>query len=112
MPPPYNTQINALMPVAARSDAAGAAPPGPLTVPGPDGWSFSSANRIPNQAPPGTYTGAIPTPPTDFATQQFPYQTGQQTHEYHQMLQLLQQQGVPPAQLNQLLQMLYMRGRT
>lgn len=101
--------INALaMPIMARSDRAGAAPPGPLNQPGE--WSFGSFNRIPNYSPPGTYTGAIPTPDPASGQQQFP--TGQASAAYGHAMQLLHQQGVPPAQINQLLQILYQRGRT
>lgn len=97
-----------LMPVASRSDAAGAAPPGPLNQQGE--WSFGSFNRIPNYNPPGTYTGALPTPDPASGQQQFP--TGEAHAAYGRAVQLLLQQGVPPAHIDRLLQTIYMRGRT
>lgn len=101
--------INALaMPIMARSDSAGPASSGPITQQGE--WSFGNFNRIPRYNPPGTYIGAIPTPDPATGQQQFP--TGDAFAGYHRAMQLLQQQGVPPAQLNQLLQILYQRGRT
>jgi hypothetical protein len=105
MPEPNNALM---LPIMALSDSAGPAPPGPLNQPGE--WSFGSFNRIPNYNPPGTYTGAIPAPDPSAGQQQFP--TGEQHAAYGRAMQLLQQQGVPPAQINQLLQILYQRGRT
>lgn len=100
---------NALTPVAARSDATGGvAPPGPLNQQGE--YSFGSFNRIPNYSPPGTYTGAIPTPDPASGQQRFP--TGESSAAYGRAMQLLHQQGVPPQHINQLLQILYQRGRT
>lgn len=59
---------------------------------------------LPNVSPPSTYTGAIPTPPADYAAT-----TGNLPHDYYQMQQLMNQAGPNNQQLNRLLQLLYLR---
>jgi hypothetical protein len=59
---------------------------------------------LPNVSPSGTYTGAIPTPPTDYAAT-----TGNLPHDYYQMQQMMNQAGPNNQRLNQLLQLLYLR---
>jgi hypothetical protein len=79
------------------SDSGGTPASGPVPS-GSPGWSFGDFQQLPTAPPQQTYTGAIPTPPND----------------YYQMQQLMNQHGPNNPQLNQLLQLLYLRhqGRT
>ena len=99
------------IPVRALSDTTGGvAPPGPLNQQGE--YSYGSFNRLPNYSPPGTYTGALPTPDPESGQQRFP--TGESSAAYGRALELLSQQsgGKDAQRIRQLLQILYQRGRT
>lgn len=59
---------------------------------------------LPNASPPSTYTGAIPTPPSDYAAT-----TGVLPHDYYQAQQFMNQAGPDNPLLNQVLQLLALR---
>jgi hypothetical protein len=73
------------------------------------GWSFGNFQQLPTTPPQQTYTGAIPTPPSNYAAT-----VGNLPHDYYQMQQLMNQAGPNDPRLNQLLQLLYLQrqGRT
>jgi hypothetical protein len=72
-------------------------------------YSFGSVYQLPRFNPPGTYTGAIPTPPTDTGST-----TLQLPHDYYNAISLLKQNGQYTPQMDQWLQAMYMQrqGRT
>jgi hypothetical protein len=90
------------------SDSGGTPASGPVPS-GAPGWSFGDFQQLPTAPPQQTYTGAIPTPPNNYAAT-----SAEVPHDYYQMQQLMNQYGPNNPQLNQLLQLLYLRhqGRT
>ena len=69
-----------------------------------DGWDFGHPQNIPTMAPPQTYTGAIPTPPTDMASTSM-----ELPHDYYQAQSLLNLNDPNDARLNRLLQLFYLQ---
>ena len=90
------------------SDSGPTPASGPIPS-GAPGWSFGNYQQLPTTPPQQTYTGAIPTPPNNYAAT-----TGELPHDYYQMQQMMNQAGPNNPQLNQLLQLLYLQrqGRT
>jgi hypothetical protein len=68
--------------------------------------NFGRAYPLPRFVPPDTYTGAIPTPPSNTAEQLMELPA-----EYYHLLQNQGVGGPPNPLLNQLLQTLYLRRR-
>jgi hypothetical protein len=73
------------------------------------GWSFGNFQQLPTIPTPNTYTGALPTPPNDYAATR-----AELPDDYYHMQQFMNQAGPNDPRLNQLLQLLYLRrqGRT
>jgi hypothetical protein len=69
-----------------------------------NGWSFGTPQNIPTNPPPQTYTGTLPTPPTDTATSSM-----QLPHDYYRMQSLLNLNDPNDARLNRLMQIFYLQ---
>jgi hypothetical protein len=69
-----------------------------------DGYYHAPYAPLPNVSPPNTYTGAIPTPPSDYAATRAVL-----PHDYYQSQQLMNQAGPPNPLLDQVLQLLALR---
>jgi hypothetical protein len=64
---------------------------------------FGSAYEVPKYSPPGTYTGAVPTPPADTASTALAL-----PHDYYSAVDMLKQSGGYTQQLDRALQALYL----
>lgn len=71
-------------------------------LPGQDGYSFGNAQQIPMAAPQNTYTGAIPTPPSNYVPM-----ANSLPHDYYRMQGLLNLSDPNDQRLNRLLQAVY-----
>jgi hypothetical protein len=93
------------------SDTRSTSPSGQLYPPNADApdYQFGNFQQLPTAPPQQTYTGAIQIPPNDYAAT-----SGNLPNDYYHMLQFMNQAGPNNPQLNQMLQLLYLRrqGRT
>jgi hypothetical protein len=109
MPAGWNTLAPPQLDDRVWSDTRGSS--GQLYPPNADtpGYTFGSFGQLPTASPPNTYTGAIQTPPNDYAAT-----SGNLPADYYHMLQFMNQAGPNNPQLNQMLQLLYLQrqGRT
>ena len=98
---------NALGPVL--SDSGWPSASGPIPSANTPGWSFGNFQQLPTTPTPNTYTGALPTPPNDYAATR-----AELPNDYYHMQQFMNQAGPNDPRLNQLLQLLYLQrqGRT
>ena len=107
--PRQNTLAPPALDSPVWSDTRGSSASGPIPSANTPGWSFGNFQQLPTIPTPNTYTGAVPTPPSDYAST-----SGVLPHDYYQMQQLMNQAGPNDPRLNQLLQLLYLQrqGRT
>ena len=81
-------------------------PPMALEDYDPTDARFGSRYVLPRFNPPGTYIGALPTPPADYAAK-----AGELPPEYYHLLQNQGISGPDNPLMNQLLQLIYQRRR-
>lgn len=87
------------------SDSGGTPASGPIPSADP-GWSFGNFQQLPTAPPQQPYTGAIPTPPSNYAATAYDL-----PHDYYQMQQMMNQAGPDNPLLNKVLQLLSLQHR-